>query len=147
MSPVGETCLGLEYFVNEGDSIWEMCDEELVDLASLEIEKLGIIDPTKIVKGYVVRVPKAYPVYDQNHEDNLKLLQLWLTEEHPNLHAVGRNGMHRYNNQDHSMLTAMLAVENIFLSSNHNLWQVNVDDEYHEIKKGSGGRSAPTFRS
>lgn len=147
MSPEGQTCLGLEYFVNQGDSTWESTDDELVNLGKSELAKLGLIDMERVIKGYVVRVPKAYPVYDEEYEEHLKVLANFINTYNGRIQPVGRNGMHRYNNQDHSMLTAMYAVENIFLGKNHNLWEVNVDDSYHEEKNNFGGRAAPTFTS
>jgi protoporphyrinogen oxidase len=144
----GTNCLGLEYFVNEGDEIWSMSDSDLVKFASHELDVLNLVKKEQISKGYVVRVPKAYPVYDEVYKESLEIISNWIAEEHKSLIPVGRNGMHRYNNQDHSMLTAMLAVENLFLKQNHKLWQVNVDNEYHEEivdNNNSGGRSAPTY--
>jgi hypothetical protein len=79
-----------------------------------------------------VRMPKAYPVYDPDYVDNVAILRDWLEEHVPNVHPVGRNGMHRYNNQDHSMYTAMLSVENILTGAGHDIWAVNVEEEYHE---------------
>ena len=146
----GTTCLGLEYFVNEGDAVWSMSDEELVGFAADELATIGLLDPAVVERGYVVRVPKAYPVYDTGYQDNIATMRAWLEEHAPNVHPVGRNGMHRYNNQDHSMLTAMLAAENILDDARHDLWAVNVDDEYHEERStglsndlGWGGRAAP----
>ena len=146
----GTTCLGLEYFVNEGDEVWSMSDEELVGFAADELSTIGLLDPAVVERGYVVRVPKAYPVYDTGYQDNIATMRAWLEEHAPNVHPVGRNGMHRYNNQDHSMLTAMLAVENILDDAGHDLWAVNVDEEYHEERStdassglGWGGRAAP----
>jgi len=147
----GTTCLGLEYFVNEGDTVWSMSDEELVGFAADELSTIGLLDPTLVERGYVVRVPKAYPVYDTGYQDNIATMRAWLEEYAPNVHPVGRNGMHRYNNQDHSMLTAMLAAENILDDAHHDLWAVNVDEEYHEEERstdessglGWGGRAAP----
>ena len=132
----GRTCLGLEYFVNEGDELWTMADDELVELGKRELTKLGLVDTGKVESGYVVRMPKAYPVYDEHYKDHLKVMRAWLESHAPNVHPVGRNGMHKYNNQDHSMLTAMLSVENIFGAS-HDTWEVNVEEEYHEEKVAS----------
>jgi len=144
----GFTCLGLEYFVFEGDDLWTMADDDLIALGTRELEALGLIAPGSVSAGYVVRMPKAYPVYDEHYQRNVDVLRGWLDANVPNLIPVGRNGMHRYNNQDHSMLTAMLAVENIF-GAGHDVWDVNVDDEYHEEKKDSGGsrtgRDAPVL--
>jgi protoporphyrinogen oxidase len=146
----GTTCLGLEYFVNEGDAVWSMSDEELIGFAAEELSTIGLLDPSVVERGYVVRVPKAYPVYDTGYQDHIATMRAWLEECAPNVHPVGRNGMHRYNNQDHSMLTAMLAAENILDDTRHDLWAVNVDEEYHEEHSteasnglGWGGRAAP----
>ncbi|MEO8099608.1 MAG: NAD(P)/FAD-dependent oxidoreductase [Acidobacteriota bacterium] len=125
------TCLGLEYFCFEGDSLWTSSDEDLVALARQEIAKLGLIDPTKVIDGTVVRAPKAYPVYDDGYQEALKQIRLFL-QQVPNLQLVGRNGMHRYNNQDHSMLTGMLAARNILGQGQFDLWEVNADTDYHE---------------
>jgi protoporphyrinogen oxidase len=130
----GRTCLGLEYFVNEGDDLWTMADDDLVELGKRELTKLGLVDAGKVEAGYVVRMPKAYPVYDEHYKHHLRVMRDWLEAHAPNVHPVGRNGMHKYNNQDHSMLTAMLSVENIFGAS-HDTWEVNVEEEYHEEKK------------
>ncbi len=128
----GYTCLGLEYFVSEGDDLWDASDEDLVELGKREIAALKLATTNDVQAGYVVRVPKAYPVYDEGYTDRVDVLRGWLAEAVPNVHPVGRNGMHRYNNQDHSMLTAMLAVENIVTGSAHDVWTVNVEEDYHE---------------
>jgi protoporphyrinogen oxidase len=130
----GHTCLGLEYFVNEGDQLWSMADEDLIDLAKRELEQLKLVDFKDVQNGYVVRMPKAYPMYDSTYQENVSTLRKWLNESMSNVQPIGRNGMHRYNNQDHSMFTAMLAVENIF-GATHDLWSVNVEEEYHEEKR------------
>ncbi|MBV8902439.1 MAG: FAD-dependent oxidoreductase, partial [Acidobacteriia bacterium] len=124
------TCLGLEYFCSEGDLVWNMKDADLVDLARRELAALGLVDPKAVLDGTVVRVRKAYPVYDDSYRRGLAVVQDFLASV-PNLQLVGRNGMHRYNNQDHSMLTAVLAARNI-MGSRYNLWNVNVDGDYHE---------------
>jgi protoporphyrinogen oxidase len=144
----GRTCLGLEYFVNRGDEYWSMADEDLIALGKREAAKIGIIPDAGIVEsGYVVRMPGAYPVYDEAYARNVDVLRAWLEANTPNVQPVGRNGMHRYNNQDHSMLTAMLAVENILEGAGHDLWAVNVEEEYHEEisaeGEGSGGAGLP----
>ena len=146
----GFTCLGLEYFVNVGDDLWTMADEDLVTLATKEIETLGLVKPGSVSAGYVVRMPKAYPVYDEEYTANVDVLREWLATSAVNVQPVGRNGMHRYNNQDHSMMTAMLAVENILSDAGHDLWAVNVEEEYHEEKASSPsspktGRDAPVL--
>lgn len=146
----GFSFLGLEYFVDEGDDLWEMDDTDLVRLGAKELIQLGLVSQERVINGYVVRVPKAYPVYDETYEEDVSCIADWLDKAWPDIYTVGRNGMHRYNNQDHSMLTGMLAVENAFLSERHNLWEVNVDSQYHETIEKSrdnlGGRSAPLFQ-
>lgn len=137
----GFTCLGLEYFVFEGDELWTMADEDLIKLGTREVEQLGLVKPGKVSAGYVVRMPKAYPVYDEHYQANVDVLRGWLAANTSNITPVGRNGMHRYNNQDHSMLTAMLAVENIY-GATHDVWEVNVDEEYHEEKGDSSGNGS-----
>jgi protoporphyrinogen oxidase len=135
----GRTCLGLEYFVFEGDDLWSAPDEDLVELGKAELDRLGLVDPDQVEAGYVVRMPKAYPVYDEGYSEHVAVLRRWLEEHVANVFPVGRNGMHKYNNQDHSMLTAMLAVENI-LGAAHDIWAVNVEAEYHEEQRsGSPG--------
>ena len=142
----GRTCLGLEYFVFEGDDLWSAADEELVALGTCELETLGLVQPGDVEKGFVVRMPKAYPVYDAGYHLKVQAIREWLEAETPNVHPVGRNGMHRYNNQDHSMLTAMLTVEGLF-GERFDTWAVNVESDYHEQQVGrqSGGcrRAAP----
>lgn len=127
----GQTCLGLEYFVNVGDEMWSLSDRELIELAKQELDAVGLADSREVSEGYVVRMPKAYPMYDSEYKTNVSSIREWITTNTPNVYPVGRNGMHRYNNQDHSMLTAMLTVENI-LGATHDIWAVNVDEEYHE---------------
>lgn len=127
----GLTCLGLEYFVNEGDRLWTLSDPELKMLAIEELKSLDLVDASSVVEGFVVRMPKAYPMYDGTYQQNVMTIRRWLETEVSNVYPVGRNGMHRYNNQDHSMLTAMLAVENICGATN-NIWDVNVEEDYHE---------------
>jgi protoporphyrinogen oxidase len=128
----GRTCLGLEFFVFEGDDTWNTPDDELIEQGKRELGILGLVDPVKVEAGYVVRQPKAYPFYDEHYKDNVARIVAWLDDCAPNVHPVGRNGMHRYNNQDHSMLTAMLTAENIATGSHHDVWSVNVEEEYHE---------------
>jgi protoporphyrinogen oxidase len=146
----GRTCLGLEFFVNEGDQMWTKSDEELIEQGKREMQTLGLIkDVSKVEAGYVVRMPKAYPVYDDVYHANVEVLRDWIAEHVPNVFPTGRNGMHKYNNQDHSMLTAMLSVENI-LGADHDVWTVNVEAEYHEEtadghKNTATGRDAPVL--
>lgn len=131
-----KTCLGLEYFCFEGDELWQMSDQALIALGQKEIEKIGLVEPGEVVDGTVVRMPKAYPMYDQAYKQAIETVRAFV-DVIPNLYLVGRNGLHKYNNQDHSMLTAMLAVENIF-GAGHNIWEVNVDEDYHEeVKRAS----------
>jgi len=126
-----KTCLGMEYFCSEGDDIWERDDADLIRLASEEIVGLGLVPDISLVEdGTVIRQKKAYPVYDGEYRQHLAVLQDYL-EGFENLQTVGRNGMHRYNNQDHSMLTGLLAAKNI-LGERHNLWGVNTERSYHE---------------
>ncbi|MGF1492438.1 MAG: NAD(P)/FAD-dependent oxidoreductase [Microcoleaceae cyanobacterium] len=127
---LSKTCLGMEYFCTEGDRIWEMSDAELLDLAAQEINTLGLTKDSKIEDGTIIRQPKAYPVYDRDYRQHLQVIQDYLTQ-FENLQTVGRNGMHRYNNQDHSMLTGYFAAQNI-LGREHDLWTVNVERSYHE---------------
>lgn len=126
-----KTCLGMEYFCSEGDDLWEMSESKLIELASQEIIKLNLgVKPGDVEDGCVIRQYKAYPVYDGEYRQHLQVQQDYL-ETFENLQTVGRNGMHRYNNQDHSMLTALLAAKNI-MGENHDLWNVNVERSYHE---------------
>jgi protoporphyrinogen oxidase len=127
----GRTCLGLEYFVFEGDELWTMSDADLVALGTRELEHLGLLAANQVEVGYVVRCPKAYPTYDDSYQANVAVLTDWLATHADNVHPVGRNGMHKYNNQDHSMYTALLTVENLF-GADHDIWAVNVEEEYHE---------------
>ncbi len=142
----GRTCLGLEYFVFEGEGLWSKPDDELIALGTHELSVLGLVDPSKVESGYVVRMPKAYPVYDEDYKANVAVLRKWLEANVPNVHPVGRNGMHKYNNQDHSMLTAMLTVENILGRGPHDIWSVNVEEEYHEEGTGTTGSTQGTGR-
>ncbi|MEH6714451.1 NAD(P)/FAD-dependent oxidoreductase [Parasphingorhabdus flavimaris] len=126
-------CVGLEYFCFENDGLWSSSDEDLVELAKKEMAILGLCKPEDVVGGAVVRQEKAYPVYDDSYEDNVATMRDDLESRFPTLHMVGRNGMHRYNNQDHAMMTAMLTVENIEAGTRKwNVWNVNEDAEYHE---------------
>ena len=129
----GRTCLGMEYFCFQGDGLWESSDAELVALASSELEQLGLVEPGLVRDGTVIRMPKAYPIYDAAYRGHLDEVRSWI-DPIPNLHTVGRNGMHKYNNQDHSMLTAMMAVWNM-QGATHDIWAVNTDFEYHEEQR------------
>jgi protoporphyrinogen oxidase len=134
MVPVpGQTCLGLEYFCFEGDGLWNLPDDALLALARRELDVLGLVPPELVRDGTVIRQRKAYPVYDAAYRDHLEVIRGTL-DAIPNLHTVGRNGMHKYNNQDHSMLTAMMAVWNM-QGAAHDVWAVNTDFEYHEEQR------------
>lgn len=133
VSDQNKTCLGLEYFCFEGDELWMMTDQELIELGKRELETLNLVQAYDVEDGTVVRMAKAYPVYDSNYQESLQIVRQLLSGI-DNIQLVGRNGIHKYNNQDHSMLTSMLAVENI-LGANHNLWEVNEEQEYHEEDK------------
>jgi protoporphyrinogen oxidase len=125
------TCLGVEYFCFRGDDIWEMPDREAVELATNELARIGLLDPAKVVDGVKVLVPKAYPMYDSNFEDAVATIRSYLAE-FENLQTCGRNGLHRYNNQDHSMWTAILATLNLLDDAGHDVWSVNTEADYHE---------------
>jgi protoporphyrinogen oxidase len=133
MAPPGYACLGLEYFCFEGDGVWTSSDEELIALAKREIHAIGLLEADAVVDGAVVRQAKAYPVYDDVYQSHVDAVRSDLEDAYPTLHLVGRNGMHKYNNQDHAMMTAMLTVENILQGRRaYDVWQVNEDAEYSE---------------
>lgn len=135
-------CVGLEYFCFEGDGLWSASDDDLVALATKELATLGLADPATVVGGRVVRQEKAYPVYDDAYRTNVEEMRSELEARYPTLHLVGRNGMHRYNNQDHAMMTAMLTVRNIQAGERiYDIWAVNEDAEYHE-SGNEGDRAA-----
>ena len=137
-------CVGLEYFCFEGDGLWSMDDDALVELAKKEMAILGLCDPADVIGGAVVRQEKAYPVYDEDYAANVAAMREELEDRHPTLHLVGRNGMHRYNNQDHAMMTAMLTVENILAGERvYDTWCVNEDAEYHEAGDEGAARELP----
>ncbi len=129
----GRTCLGMEYFCFEGDGLWTSADQDLIALGAEELKQLGLANGANVVDGTVVRMPKAYPVYDSEYRTHLDTVRGFI-DLIPNLHLVGRNGMHKYNNQDHSMLTAMLTLENMD-GAQHDVWAVNTDFEYHEEQR------------
>ncbi|APG61690.1 FAD-dependent oxidoreductase [Sphingorhabdus lutea] len=145
-------CVGLEYFCFEGDGLWSSSDADLIELAKKEMAILGLCNPQDVVGGAVVRQEKAYPVYDDEYAQNVENMRAELENTYPTLHMIGRNGMHRYNNQDHAMMTAMLTVENIDAGKRvFNIWNVNEDAEYHEsgdegeqeaLKKMTDGQKA-----
>lgn len=132
-----KTCLGMEYFVFENDDLWSSADETLIELAKREIAQLGLARPEEIEDGAVVRMPKAYPMYDNGWLRQIDIIRGYLQSTLPNLQLVGRNGMHKYNNQDHSMMTALCAVRNI-QGAQFDLWAINSEPEYHEEKSETG---------
>jgi protoporphyrinogen oxidase len=141
MVPAGMSCLGLEYFCFEGDGLWTAPDEELIALAKKEIAHIGLVAAHDVVDACVVRQAKAYPVYDDGYRDHMAMIRLDLEMTFPTLHLVGRNGMHKYNNQDHAMMTAMLTAKNILAGERrYDVWNVNEDAEYHEA--GAAGAKA-----
>lgn len=137
------TSLGLEYFLWETDEQWEWSDDRLIDRGIRECAQLKLIDPKEVEDGTVVRMKKAYPIYDQHYRAAVETIQRYL-ETIPNLQTVGRNGLHRYNNQDHSMLTAVYAARNI-TGENYDVWTVNTEQEYHEEKRA--GEAVPGDRA
>jgi protoporphyrinogen oxidase len=130
----GRNVLGLEYTVWEGEPAWTAPDGELIERGKHELEWLGLVQADDVESGYVVRMPKAYPMYDATYKANVDTIRSWIADHAPNVFPVGRNGMHKYNNQDHSMFTAMLSVENIF-GAEHDVWTVNVEADYHEEQR------------
>jgi protoporphyrinogen oxidase/predicted dehydrogenase len=148
----GTTCLGVEYFCFRGDEIWEMSDDQAVKFATQELAAIGLIDPAKVVDGVKVLVPKAYPMYDVNYESAVATIREYLNR-FENLETCGRNGLHRYNNQDHSMWTALLATLNLVDGDTHDVWEVNTEADYLEdgkVMEGlldfSAGDAAPVER-
>ncbi|MFN0022581.1 MAG: NAD(P)/FAD-dependent oxidoreductase [Parvularculaceae bacterium] len=138
----GKASIGMEYFCHEGDGLWTSSNEDLIKQAARELNYLGLAKPESVVDGTVIRQPKAYPVYDGEYREALDTVQTWIMGLE-NFQTVGRNGKHRYNNQDHSMLTAMLAARNI-AGESHDIWNVNVERSYHEDftveeKRAGGG--------
>jgi protoporphyrinogen oxidase len=139
-----KACVGMEYFCFAGDDLWTMSDDDLVALAARELEQLGLSTRAKVERGFAIRVPKAYPIYDAEYADRVATIRRWL-DRIENLQQVGRNGLHRYNNSDHSMLTAMRAVDNLLAGAHHDIWEVNADSVYHEtdVADEHPYRSAP----
>jgi len=139
-------CYGLEYFCFEGDGMWQMKEEDLIALAKKEMHQIGLMNEDNVVDGYVVRQAKAYPVYDKEYKEHIETIKQAL-KNYKGLYLIGRNGMHKYNNQDHSMMTAMLAAKNIIADNElYDVWNVNQDAEYHESgERGvdEGGRLVP----
>lgn len=127
----GTTCLGVEYFCFDDDEIWTMSDSEATELATAELARIGLVDPDRVFDGVKVNVPKAYPMYDSNYREAVAEIRGYL-EHFENLKTCGRNGLHRYNNQDHSMWTAVIAARNLATGSSHDVWSVNTKGEYLE---------------
>jgi protoporphyrinogen oxidase len=142
-----KTCLGLEYFCFEGDGLWTSADGVLIELAKKELAQLGICPPEAVIDGVVVRQQKAYPVYDDAYQSHVDVIREYLQAHLTNLHLAGRNGMHKYNNQDHSMMTALLVARNIAAGTSFDPWKVNADAVYHEdVRVGErdlSGRQVP----
>jgi protoporphyrinogen oxidase len=135
-------CYGLEYFCHAGDGLWMMTDADLIALGGKELEQIGLGAAADVVDGCVIRQPKAYPVYDDVYQHHVSVIRRTLDSHCRNLHLVGRNGMHKYNNQDHAMMTALLAARNILAGENKfDVWSVNEDAEYHEAGQ-AGEQSA-----
>jgi protoporphyrinogen oxidase len=130
--------IGLEYFTTRGDALWERSDEALIALGTSEAHTIGLFSPGEVTAGIVVRMPRAYPVYDDEYEQHLHTLRSWL-DRMENLFTVGRNGLHRYNNQDHSMLTALYAVRNL-AGAGLDVWTVNEEASFHEEVRGEAGQ-------
>jgi protoporphyrinogen oxidase len=127
----GTTCLGVEYFCFEGDDIWEMSDSDAVAMASQELERIGLLDSSRVFDGVKVRVPRAYPMYDSYYRDAVEIIRPYISG-FENIATFGRNGLHRYNNQDHSMWTAILATLNVIDGADYDVWSVNTEAEYLE---------------
>ena len=137
-----KTCLGMEYFVFENDELWSSPDDNLMELARLEIARLGLARPEEIEDGAVVRMPKAYPIYPEDYLEQVNVIRQYVEQNLTNLQLVGRNGMHKYNNQDHSMMTALGAARNI-LGAQHDLWAINTEPDYQEGKKVANPSELP----
>ena len=129
-----KTCLGMEYFVFENDELWSSPDDKLIELAGKEIAQLDLVRPEEIEDGTVVRMPKAYPLYHEGYTEQVRVIRHYVEQNLSNLQLVGRNGMHKYNNQDHSMMTALGAARNI-LGAHHDLWAINTEPDYQEEKR------------
>jgi protoporphyrinogen oxidase len=137
-----KTSLGLEYFCTEGDDLWNMADSDLIELGKQEVDRIGLARYSDIEGGCVCRVPKAYPVYDSDYREYVLTVRKFI-DGLENFQTIGRNGLHRYNNQDHAMLTGMLAVRNVVLGEHNDLWNVNTDQEYHEEIRAEEGIRVP----
>lgn len=134
VADMNKVWMGLEYFCNEGDELWQMKDDEFIQFAIEELQKIGLIDACEVVDRTLIRVPKTYPAYFGSYPQFQVIRDF--TDKIENLFLIGRNGMHKYNNQDHSMLTAITAVNNIISGekSKDNIWSINTEEVYHEEK-------------
>lgn len=134
LSDPAKVWLGAEYFCNENDHVWKLSDQEMIELCATELDRMRIANKSDVLDAMVIHMPKTYPGYFGTYEEFDKLRAY--IDQFENLFLVGRNGMHKYNNQDHSMLTAMVAVDNIIdgVKSKDNIWDVNTEEEYHEEK-------------
>ena len=131
-----QTCLGMEYFCNKGDRVWEMADLDLVRMAAQEVDQIGLARASDVVDGRVVRVPNAYPVYDGDYKTHRETIKDWLNGYFKNVYPAGRAGLHTYNNQDHSMMAAILSVRNATEQAMLDVWNINTDEEYGEEGQG-----------
>jgi len=127
-----KTCLGMEYVCNENDKFWKGEDASIIKLGLKDLNKLGLFKEVKFMDGFISRIPKTYPVYDETYPENIKIVREYL-DKFENLQPIGRYGMFKYNNMDHSILTGLFAAENI-LGKKHNIWEINADDDYQEEK-------------
>jgi hypothetical protein len=132
-----KSSLGLEYFCSEGDALWNLSDAELIELGKRELGRIDLVSPADVEDGCVFRVPKAYPIYDSEYCDYLDTVKNFVRGLE-NYQTIGRNGLHRYNNQDHAMVTGMLSVRNLLFSEKNDVWNVNTDQEYLEELKADG---------
>jgi protoporphyrinogen oxidase len=139
------TSLGLEYFCTEGDDLWNTPDADLIELGKRELERIGLANADDIVDGSVFRVQKAYPIYDADYAEYLEIIRNFVSRLE-NFQTIGRNGLHRYNNQDHSMITGTLAVRNLLFGEANDLWSVNADAEYHEEIRNNEKKPAETLQ-
>lgn len=142
----GKSSLGLEYFCSEGDALWTMADADLIELGKRELDKLNLARYDEVEDGCVFRVPKSYPVYDSGYRESLDVVREYV-DGLENFQTIGRNGLHRYNNQDHAMLTGMLAVRNMVLGQKNDLWNVNAEQEYHEEVRSAADAAVNTMAS
>ncbi len=130
LADASKTSLGMEYFCTRGDELWQSSDDDLIALAKRELEQLGLANATEVDRGFVIRQPMAYPIYDDAYQLRIAIIREYL-KTFTNLQTIGRNGMHRYNNQDHSMLTGLYAARNV-MGAHHDLWSINTERSYHE---------------